>query len=378
VGVLDALDSSERRFCVGRWLGMLALREDLPIEIDICEAEDEPRVRREKQAQAAFAAARKQIETTTEGALCDGREEEMDRFLERLATNVAGAGTSGWIAGHAAALSRRIATYLAAPEDPFDIIAQAALEHSIALYEQHGHGVHADRLRLELGVASKGKAAALSLLPAVGGGCRVNGARVVVCAKLKDDPFWRPEMCSLLYVFLHELIVHAFAAEQAIESPDGFAEGWMDAIAFGLHRDLTRPRMPPTAPFGADLPLAWQHHHAEQIHVNRAGGSVAIRDCKMAATSASNVLESRHGSSDAHAAMRAFSVALNTCEIEPTVRAEACEQLGRDLGHPDEQARTSAEEQWAELAVAVSATMDATDSMRLAEDFALRLAGVTS
>jgi hypothetical protein len=368
--VLDALDDGRRKFCVGRWLGMRVLGDEPPITIDLEESHGASQSSDEQALQADYEAVKRTIETLTKNALDAGSEEDMSAFLDRLVRSVQEAGTSAGIAKYANALRNVIDTYLAAPQDPFSVQFEATRELAAWLYNHQRLPVDSGSVRYELGVASTGSPHGLPLCSAVGGQCRLGAAQRVVGVKLTGDSFWLAEMCAIPYVLLHELVVHAFAAPHAVTSGDGFADGWMDYVAYDLHHEWTRGRLSGKgSPLAVELPPSQQHYQAELLHVARATGRAVIKKNKIAATEAHEALR-RQNRGLARAMLWAFSLALNRSDMESTARAEACEQLGRALLQDDASAKRDAEHRWAAAAAAVYSASQASERTQRAEAFA--------
>jgi hypothetical protein len=371
--VLDALDDGRRRFCVGRWLGMRALGENPPATIDLGGSTAGGRLAEEAAAQADYKAAKRSVELITNGALERGGEESMSAFLDRLVATVRIAGTSLGLANHADALENVSSAYLAAPEDPFRVQFEVACDLAVWLYGHLGLPVDPHSVRYEMAVTKAGIPHELSHCPAVDGGCRVNGPRVVAGIRLTGERFWCAEMCAIPYVLLHELVVHAFAAPHAIKNGDGFADGWMDYIAFDLHRELTSRRLPERSPLSDTLSSGQQYYQAELLHAARATGRAVIKDSKIAATQAHDALRRAATESEARIMLWGLSVALNRSDMESTLRAEACEQLGRALAQDGTDVQTEAETALREAAAAVRSAPGPSERIELSEAFAMRL-----
>jgi hypothetical protein len=81
---LDSLSPGRRRFCIGRWLGMLALGDEpLPI-IDLDEPASPARRRQERQAERDLATARESIASVTKSAVGNDGPEPLPAFLARV------------------------------------------------------------------------------------------------------------------------------------------------------------------------------------------------------------------------------------------------------------------------------------------------------
>lgn len=349
---------------------MLALGENPPARIDLDEPVAGGRLAEEEAAQADYETAKHGIELITNGALESGGEEPMAAFLDRLVAAVKIAGTSPGVVKYADALRDVSNAFLATPEDPFRVQFDAARDLAVWLYGHLGFSIDPSIVRYEMAVVKAGIPHDLSHCPAVDGGCRVSGSRVVVGIKLTGERFWRAEMCTVPYVLLHELIVHAFAARHAIESVDGFADGWMDYIAFDLHHELTRRRLYQQSPLAEKLSSGQQHYQADLLHVARATSRAVIKDSKIAATQAHDAIRRVAAEAPARKMMWALSAALNRSRMESSLRAEACEQLGRALAQDGSHAQAEAERRVMEAAATVHNASGENERIQHAEIFA--------
>jgi hypothetical protein len=364
---LETLPVGRRKFCVGRWLGMLALAEDSPVAIDIEEQDTAQGLLGEARDEANLANARRDLESMTVGAISDDAE-PMPAFLDRLVGTVQNASPSGGAANHAAALRRRIDAYIETPDDPFGTLFDAACDVASAFYADQQLPVDTASTRCELGVAAKGIPHKLPMGAAVGGGLRPTVTGTVAKVSLTADAFWRPEMCAIFYVMLHELVVHAFAAPHAQQSGDGFAEGWMDFVAYDLHEQFSTGQLAQGSPLPREFPRSDQRYQAQVLHTARSAGREVIAAGKIAAQLAEGALQAEHGPDVAREMLWAFSAALNRSALPPSVRSEACEQLGRAFT-----TGAAVAKEWVEVAGEIHAESDGIDRIRIAERFVPQL-----
>ena len=151
----------------------------------------------------------------------------------------------------------------------------------------------------------------------------------VAWLELTATQFWREEMCALTYATLHELVVHGLSSPVGRDSTDSFVEGWMDFLAFDLHRRLCEGELPFTAALADSLPPHEQQVEAEGLHVARGRTRGVTRVGRAAARDAQSALVNALGLVPGTRAMRAFSAALNRGDVSADRRAEACEAIGR-------------------------------------------------
>lgn len=327
VGPLDTLSLAQRKFLVGRWIGVVAVGA-ISRAVPGAEAGDRAAVKAEKEIGVELQDVTELIQSGTIRALRD-EVEEVDAYLARLGPEVADLANSGSGGGPCVReLEQRLAIYRADPVDPFEAAFKVADDVARWLYEAQGFGDELPSARCELSLdpdsrRSTGPDAAVT-------GALREGSTSSVVARIDFSAakFWREEVCALTYVALHELVVHGFAADGARSDSDAFAEGWMDFVAFGLHERLAAGELPQRCPFEAEIHPAHQAHHASVAHVTRGQRSALAESGRIAAIAAQRALARDLGSRDAgQAAMWAFSAALNRSEIDSSRRSEMCELI---------------------------------------------------
>lgn len=328
---LETLTAGPRKFCIGRLLGMAALAELPPVAIDLDGEEGieteatEMRLSRERDL------ARGTIENQTRVALAE-RRVPIEVFLPILADAVAAARLGTTPNAYAEPLRRRIAAFEAQPFDPLESIFDVALQASRWMYERAGHPVDGQGVRCELSLGPKNAEGTLPYAPAVNGALRSGDANLIVQLILSPQRFWTEELCALTYTAIHELVVHGFASSNARNSVDSFAEGWMDHVAYQLHRTLVGDRVPGLrSALSGHFPGAQQELCAQLVHIARSEARELNKRGREAAIEARRALGRALGGDPvvADEAMCAFSVALNRSSVGPSRRAEVCEAVGR-------------------------------------------------
>lgn len=330
-GPLEKLDLGRRKFCLGRWLGMVAFGEVSPVLVDIGGTPTPNQKKAEGSIRREYHDTRSALDAATEIALRDDVQEVIP-FLTTLAPGIAA--LSGWDSGshpYLEALERRVAAFRADPFDPFGTILETARQVAAGFYEREGYGPDLPKTRCEIGLDPGDKPRSPSR-PAVDGALEVrSGDTVVARLMLSAAKFWRAEICALTYATLHELVVHGFAAAHARGSVDAFAEGWMDFVAFQLHGQLKLGRLMQRSPFDGDFSTAQQGHHALVSHALRSEGKPLLETGRLAADMAQGaLLQESSGDDEAREAMWAISAALNRSEVDSSRRSSLCELIEQD------------------------------------------------
>jgi hypothetical protein len=365
----EELDPGQQKFLLGRWLGMTALADRPPVMTDLGERSTPAQEEEERALAQEAKAVRELLETATRNAL--GEAQPVGAFLSGLPAGIAGLSGSGpGPHPYRLALEQRIAAYETDPIDPFEEVLKRAQEVAVWLYEREGHQPDLPSVRCELSLDRDPPPIPPPPGPAVNGSLESKQSGTVVARlKLTSAKFWWEEMCALTYATLHELVVHAFAAADARNSVDAFAEGWMDYIAFELHQELKGGRLPNLrSPLAADLSPVDQGYDAANLHMARAEGKHLIRRGRPAAEAAHDALRSSGLTPDeARDAIWAFSTALNRSDVDPSRRSEACEAIKRAAAAPGSPVLAA----WVQTARDVEAAAHAQRKIEVVTDFVM-------
>jgi hypothetical protein len=222
--------------------------------------------------------------------------------------------------GIAKSLKAAVEAYLDGGPDPLQETFELVAKESRRVYACAGVECSDADLRFRVRLDLAGSPHPFKSRILVGGQTVATGPTQVyldLTAESLSTDEWR----AVPYVLFHEVVVHALAHPDVIESSDGFAEGWMDLVAWQAHEQACETLFDHRArEVGASL------HSARFQEPARKGGkeyrALAVRrKAKSVAIRLSGLLAEQLGDGDAgDAALIQLSVALNRAALDKRQR----------------------------------------------------------
>lgn len=136
--------------------------------------------------------------------------------------------------GIATSLRSAVEAYLEGSGDPLQSTFELVAEESQRLYDRARIGCDAADLLFQVRLDLEGSPHPFKSSILVGGQT-IGAGPTSIHLDLSAESLSLDEWQAVPYVLFHEVVVHAMAHPDVIESRDGFAEGWMDLVAADAH-----------------------------------------------------------------------------------------------------------------------------------------------
>lgn len=231
------LPAGHAQFLIGRWFGEAGL--------DGWNADPPPNVGDDywTTTDAVFHTVREELDAVTTAAF-DHAEEgtPLEPFLRALGGQCIQKVSGGL---NASAMRRAIddcvdRLWQQTAADPFEAAFEAVRCASECFYQSCGFNVTDVRIRFDLGIV-QGETVHQRVPPQVEAQTFGEQTGALVKVRFATGCFSKSEIRALPAMLFHELVVHAHASKDEVESDGSWAEGWMDCIAHRVH-DLTMTR----------------------------------------------------------------------------------------------------------------------------------------